>query len=797
MKRFFNLLTVLMFLTASVSVFSQNADEDANKKAPVPFAGGEIVVKGKTLAAVEDASTTTVITDKDIKARGDKTLADALQGVPGVQTTTNGKGLTRMTLRGFAQDRVAVLIDGIVINADIYDGQNVDLSRINVMNISKVIVNRGASSALYGANGALGSINIITKKPQAMYTQANAEYGIYNNWTLNAAHGAPIGNAYYWLTASVQNSDSYAISSRLTTSKREKWLQRLTKYDLFGTTLAQMRTLTSVNNYLDDKGKWNHTEYTKYDIAGKIGYNITDKMEVGVSASYAGQDRKTNTFGVGMFNRINNAGTAWQTPGGLTDRPTSGGQVGANQAVANRAFCFDEYDAYISPYFMGEFGDFFIRANVFFYRNLSDADNYAFQDHSYMFFPAANAPNNVTARFENMFSSIWTNDSIGINILPSCKITDWNKVNFAVMYRKDTHIAEEKPIKGKAPDLITLRGESKYKIRKIIADYFTLAAEDEFKFNDLEFTVGISYDAQKFSKNKSLRGANDTTVGVFEDMPYMIKKDNMIWGTRDSFNPVASVVYTAMKDLLTLRSAFSSKTKFPTFQSYARVDSPSADLGLKPERSYNYNIGFETAPLGEMLNFRADYFYSRFNHKLERFLEDGVNAVRNIDGVISQGTELSISSKHKGIAGIVDITPSVSYTYIYTRQRLAKNDIHNLLKGNRPEDVPTHMFTFDIRSDFVTGTSLNIFGQYTHDQVRYVMKRDMTGASIPPNSYSTDYFTTVKLHNPFMLNVKLSQKLFENFDVYVLCKNILDDYNADPFNPGPGRMFYFGGSATF
>jgi hypothetical protein len=55
----------------------------------------------------------------------------------------------------------------------------------------------------------------------------------------------------------------------------------------------------------------------------------------------------------------------------------------------------------------------------------------------------------------------------------------------------------------------------------------------------------------------------------------------------------------------------------------------------------------------------------------------------------------------------------------------------------------------------------------------------------------------VELHNPVMINTKLSQKLFENFDLFVMCKNIFDDYNADPFNPGAGRMFSFGGSAEF
>lgn len=46
-----------------------------------------------------------------------------------------------------------------------------------------------------------------------------------------------------------------------------------------------------------------------------------------------------------------------------------------------------------------------------------------------------------------------------------------------------------------------------------------------------------------------------------------------------------------------------------------------------------------------------------------------------------------------------------------------------------------------------------------------------------------------------MFNIKLSQKIMERYDVYVMCKNVLDDYNPDPFNPGPGRMFYFRGGA--
>ena len=790
MKKLLNLLIIFLFLITTAPSFSQDGDDKSDNKVPKAFIMGEIVVKEKALATVEDASTTTVITDKDIKARGDKTMADALQGVHGVQISSGGKGLARMTLRGFEQERIAFLIDGRPVAADIYDS-TVDLSMIGVMNISKIVVNRGAVSALYGSNGALGAVNIITKKPVAMYTQINAEYGQYNNYTLNVAHGSPIGDAYYWLTANMQNSDGYEISSKLTKSEREKWFNKLVRPWVNGGATIDTITARSVHDYLNDTGKWNHTEYTKYQLAGKIGYNITDKMEAGVSVSYYTLERKANTFKNGNFRAYELAAS----PSWATSFYAFNDANGNTAAFQNRINYWPElYELTVSPYFNGEFGDFSIKANIFYYRQVQEVNQYFSQDYKTYQGGISWGPTSSSIGSQP-YNSIWTEESIGTNIFPSYKITYWNKINFAVMYRTDSHTAEQQGIKGVYSETTPLNslwevtGGSKYKDRYVAADYLTLAVEDEFKFNEVEFTAGISYDGQKLTDNKR------RSSGAFNDI-YKTKNDSMIWGTRDSFNPVVSVVWIAIKDFLKFRSALSSKTQFAPLSAYARV-AEDADIGFKSERSYNYNGGFETTPLGDMLNIRADYFYSRFKDKIISIYDPnaGISAksYTNIDGAVSQGVELSISSKHKGIAGIVDISPSLGYTYVHARQNCNIAD-SSVNKGNKVEDTPEHMITFDLRSDFITGTSLNIFGQHTRNQVRYSMKED-PGAGT--TTFSTDYFTAVELHNPFMLNAKLSQKLFENFEVYVLCRNILDDYDADPFNPGPGRMFYFGGSATF
>ncbi len=86
-----------------------------------------------------------------------------------------------------------------------------------------------------------------------------------------------------------------------------------------------------------------------------------------------------------------------------------------------------------------------------------------------------------------------------------------------------------------------------------------------------------------------------------------------------------------------------------------------------------------------------------------------------------------------------------------------------------------------------------IFGNFEFNQIQYVM------SSIPKatDDFSASYYNALELHNPLKIDIKLSQKIFKNYEVYLMCKNILDDYNADPFDPGSGRMWYAGVKASF
>lgn len=762
--------------------------KEEKKRATKAFVAGEIVVKDRAIATIEDASTTTEITDKDIKARGEKTLGDSLQMVPGIQVFTHSKGVTRFNMRGYDQDKVAMFLDGIPVN-DVYEA-NFDISQIPVTNVARIVVNRGVSSALYGTNGAIGSINVVTKQPERPFAETNLEYGQYQNYTLNMAQGAPIGNAYFWITGTVMNSDGYEVSQKLDKKERRKWFDKLVPYDLYGQPFPGA-TLQAVNDYLEDTGKWNHTDFTKYQVAGKLGYNFTDKIEAGVSASYYHNEQNSNTFRHNLFSSYYDDTNSWSDP--PAHAWVTADRFGRD-IFQNRAFYWPEkYDMTVAPYIKAEFDKLSVRANVFYYKQYTNLEGYGSQDHAYSMFPSTIFDDNTLSTLDDPYQSIWTEQSYGINVYPSYKFANWNKLNFAVMFRKDSHTEEEKAISPiVSPDINAAHGMSKYETKYAAADFITLAVEDEIRFiNAIGVTVGVSYDAQNFIDNKARdTSTSDTDYGD----AYKVEDDATLWGTRDSINPVVGVVWDAMRDLLRLRAAASSKTKFPALSAYTDVQDASFDKKMKPERSYNANAGFELTPLGRALNLRFDYFYTRFDDKLESVYNENEADyfTVNIEGAVSQGVEALISGTIENLAGIVDMALAFGYTYVNAKQLTDVTD-SSINKGELFENTPAHVFTADFRFDFFTNTSLNIFGHHTRNQIMYAMKeRPATG----PGEFSTSYFEAVRLHDPFMVNIKLSQRIMGNYEIYVLCRNVLDDYNADPFNPGPGRMFYLGGSGT-
>ncbi len=798
MKKVFLLLLALAIGFIRLPLFSQEvaqpqiqeqkkAETAAPKRATSTFVIGEVVVRDKHSLNIEDASTTTTITGEEIKQRSDKSLADSLQMVPGVVVSQTAKGFTGFSMRGFQHERIAILIDGIPVLDPYYGGGNTDISNIPVQNVDKIVVNRGASSALYGAFGSIGSINIITKQPEKVYAEANAEYGEQNNYTINGAAGAPIGNFYAWVNASIRHSDGYEISKKLDSSERRKWFDKLVNYSAYGKTSPD--SLLATQNYLNDTGLWNHTSFDKYQASGRAGYNFTRDIEAGVSVSWYTNEQENNSFASGTLSSFSPPST-WKTPSNWTTDKQ-------NAAFQNRAFVWDEDSRYtIAPYLRADFGDLKVRVNTFFVRQRNDLLAWFDQNHTVMYPPSVYPKSSYSNAH---IHSIFEETAYGFSIIPTYDLTSWNKLSATIHFRVEDHKKIEKAyddgLQAQTTALIALYGTGDYTVLEMQASYITLALEDQINFTTgigrFGITLGVSYDAQNFN-HFQLR--NDGTLpGTVNEMVdgYMAGDDSMIWGTRDSFNPVLAVVYDPIRDLLRFRTAFAIKTNFPNLSIYKDITA-SSDFTVEPERIYSANAGFELFFLNSALSFRSDYFYTRINNKIVKAYDPDRSTAEfysNIDGYIAQGVENSIQGTIDRIGSIMDIQTSVGYIYTYAQNR----DHSYVTMGEDVERTPVHQFIVQVICNFISGTRVTLWGNYIRNQVVYTMASDPSVTS--PGVFTTDVFSTTKLHNPLMFHIKIQQNFLDHYHVYVMCRNIFDDYDADPFNPGPGRMFYFGGGA--
>jgi outer membrane receptor protein involved in Fe transport len=772
------------------------------KKKTGVYTIGEIIVRSKALASVEDASVTTELTPDSLKSRSEKTLDQALGTVPGVRVFQGKKGQMNFDMHGFQHNTVALLVDGLPFE-EIYDGGGGDISRILVMNASKIIVNRGTSSALYGSRGSFGSINVITKKPERLFFEGSTEIDHYGGYAVNVSGGGVYKDFYFLLSASIIKNNSYEISSQLGRHKRFDWMNKLIPWTVYGYSIMNSVLNPVGLESILDSGRWNHTDSTKYYASGKAGYAVTKNIEFGISTTYYQGTFSFNGFETSAFSSYVENGT-WSNP--------RGNPPGISM-FQNRAWTWPkDYRVNVAPYITMEFGDFNLRAIYYYTHQANVLDGWTNQAES--------------AMFDGAKRSEHDEKSNGFYIYPSYKFTNWNKLTGVIHYSFDEYNAYKKRIGAFAsgtPNYYT----PWFKTALMTAKYVDVGIEDEFKFNtnygDVKFSLGLSYDAQKLSRNFGGRYAPiPFTPGArpVEDISGILRPrvkvnpTSDIWGTGDSFDPVIAVLYEPIKEMLKIRGTFSRKVKFPTLHEYSDtadvVDNyyynpTNATLlpfviylnQIKPEIAYNASFGAELTLFNRALSIREDYFYSFYKNKLVSIGDPnsdvGNKRWTNIDGADVHGLESTIGSNlGTDKLKVVEMNASLTYVLTSAKDRLGSH----ALQGERVKEVPMHQIIMQLKWDFISGTSLNIWSDSLINQIVYIQQLppSILGS---PSLFTMKLYGTRRIHDPFMLNIRVSQRIVDHFDVWIMCKNITDDYSSDPFNPGPGRTWYFGADAEF
>ncbi len=172
-------LVVLAFGTANAAEPAPSPKPSA-EPAPSPSPSAEPHEIGRVSTAdrrVEPIGTTTrptfVVDGAQIEAYGARSVADALQDVPGFTMTPYGAfgALTTAGIRGALGEQTLVLVDGVPLT-DPTTGE-VDLGQLSTVGVSRIEVVESATSTLYGTSAVGGVVNVITSVPRGTYLEAS------------------------------------------------------------------------------------------------------------------------------------------------------------------------------------------------------------------------------------------------------------------------------------------------------------------------------------------------------------------------------------------------------------------------------------------------------------------------------------------------------------------------------------------------------------------------------------------------------------------------------------------------
>ncbi len=275
-------------------------------------AGIVVVTATKNETSLRNVSTTaTVVTAEQIQQRGYRNVVDVLRNELSIDIAQSGGpgGLSFPQVRGLPGKYLVVLIDGVRVNdpTDPNGGAGTIFSHLTTGDIERIEIIRGAKSALYGSNAAMGVINIITRKGQGdgelklsyeggSLSSHRVDFGYsieQAGWSLRAdqnitdTDGIIDGEEYSNFTTSVKlgyaNAGKFEWETLVRHANTETHFAEL--YQNWGTGEAW-------TFQLPDPNQKNDFDYTTFGT--KVGHSIFDNWSQELNLGIGHRDRSTS-----------------------------------------------------------------------------------------------------------------------------------------------------------------------------------------------------------------------------------------------------------------------------------------------------------------------------------------------------------------------------------------------------------------------------------------------------------------------------------------------------------------------
>ena len=289
---------------------------------------GKIVIT-KDKDAVFGAPSTVEVSLQDIENKNAQTVDEALDFIPGVRLTVGQKNEPYVMIRGFNQDDILILLDGIPIASPYYG--YVDLNQIPVESIAEIKVIKGLVSPLYGANTLGGVINIVTKKPgEKPYLELNSGQADNDTHYYTLNYGVKTKkDLSIWISGSHRESDGFKLSSKFKANLnedgdlRENSFYEKSSFSLkLGLEKYERHNLAVFFNYIDnEKGipphvssnkprYWRFTQWKRWMTALAGESKITDNFSIRGRIFYDKYDNTLKSYDDASYT-TQTAGSSW------------------------------------------------------------------------------------------------------------------------------------------------------------------------------------------------------------------------------------------------------------------------------------------------------------------------------------------------------------------------------------------------------------------------------------------------------------------------------------------------------
>ncbi len=185
-----------------------------------------------------------VISKEEIARAQGRTLPELLNTVVGLNIAGSGSnpgGIQSVYLRGASTANTLILIDGIAVNDASGISSEYNIAAIDISQIDRIEILKGASSTLYGSDAVAGVINIITKKGEGkLAANALLSGGSYD--TFKAAIGLSGQINKTNVSMNLSNLSSKSISMAQTAPNSPAFEKDGFKQLAFGLNLSQYVT---------------------------------------------------------------------------------------------------------------------------------------------------------------------------------------------------------------------------------------------------------------------------------------------------------------------------------------------------------------------------------------------------------------------------------------------------------------------------------------------------------------------------------------------------------------------------